>query len=105
MSLRRNCFVSLVGNFLYRATVCRILFPSTIDNCSLIHDADTIVRVLISHATACFRTSFRFLMLGISFRLRVLVVCHCFRTNEAVVQIISARKANKKEDANYWNWR
>jgi len=47
----------------------------------------------------------RFLMLGLSFRLRVLVVCHCFRANEAVVRIISARKANKKEEAHYWNWR
>jgi hypothetical protein len=47
----------------------------------------------------------RFLMLGISFRLRVLVVCHCFRADDAVVRIISARKANKKEEADYWNWR
>ena len=47
----------------------------------------------------------RFLMLGISFRLRVLVVCHCFRTADAVVRIISARKANKKEEVDYWNWR
>ena len=47
----------------------------------------------------------RFLMLGISFRLRVLVVCHCFRADDAVVRIISARKANRKEEADYWNWR
>ena len=47
----------------------------------------------------------RFLMLGISFRLRVLVVCHCFRANDAVVRIISARKANKEEEAEYWSWR
>lgn len=47
----------------------------------------------------------RFLMLGISFRLRVLVVCHCFRANDAVVRIISARKADKQEEMDYWNWR
>ena len=47
----------------------------------------------------------RFLMLGISVRLRVLVVCHCFRSGDAVIRIISARKADKKECANYWNWR
>lgn len=35
---------------------------------------------------------------GISFRLRALVVCHCFRMNDALVRIISARKANKKEE-------
>jgi uncharacterized DUF497 family protein len=47
----------------------------------------------------------RFLMLGISFRLRVLVVCHCHRSADDVVRIISARKANKQEESDYWNWR
>ena len=47
----------------------------------------------------------RFLMLGISFRLRVLVVCHCFRVSESVIRIISARKADKREEADYWNAR
>jgi uncharacterized protein len=45
----------------------------------------------------------RFLMLGISFRLRVLVVCHCFRVSDSVIRIISARKADKKEESDYWN--
>ncbi len=47
----------------------------------------------------------RFLMLGISFRLRVLVVCHCFRVSDSVIRIISARKADKKEEADYWSAR
>ena len=47
----------------------------------------------------------RFLMLGISLHLRVLVVCHCFRADDAVILIISARKANRNEQADYWNWR
>jgi hypothetical protein len=47
----------------------------------------------------------RFLMLGISFRLRVLVVCHCLRASDAVIRIISARKADKGEEADYWNAR
>ena len=47
----------------------------------------------------------RFLMLGISCRLRVLVACHCLRANDTVIRIISARKANKKEEADYWSWR
>lgn len=47
----------------------------------------------------------RFLMLGISFRLRVLVVCHCYRVNDRVIRIISARKADKGEEADYWNAR
>ena len=44
----------------------------------------------------------RFIMLGMSFKLRVLVVCHCYRKNESVIRIISARKADSKEAANYW---
>ena len=47
----------------------------------------------------------RFLMLGISFQLRVLVVCHCFRASDAIIRIISARKTNRKEATTYWNWR
>ncbi len=36
-------------------------------------------------------------MLGMSWTLRVLVVCHCFRAGDSVIRIISARKANKRE--------
>jgi len=45
----------------------------------------------------------RFLMLGMSFTLRVLVVCHCFRASDSKIRIISARKANKREQADYWS--
>ncbi len=45
----------------------------------------------------------RFLMLGMSWKLRVLIVCHCFRENDSVIRIISARKANKKEREDYWS--
>jgi len=47
----------------------------------------------------------RFLMLGISYRLRVLVVCHCFRASDSVIRIISARKADRAEEAEYWKAR
>ena len=43
----------------------------------------------------------RFLMLGMSFTLRVLVVCHCYRAEDSVIRIISARKADKQEQAEY----
>ncbi len=43
----------------------------------------------------------RFIMLGMSWNLRILVVCHCFRTEEDVIRIISARKANKEEAKHY----
>ena len=45
----------------------------------------------------------RFLMLGMSFTLRVLVVCHCYRQNDSVIRIISARKADKQEQSDYWS--
>jgi uncharacterized DUF497 family protein len=44
----------------------------------------------------------RFLMLGMSFKLRVIVVCHCYRVSDSVIRIISARKANRKEQESYW---
>ncbi|MEI6972311.1 MAG: BrnT family toxin [bacterium] len=47
----------------------------------------------------------RFLMLGISCRLRVLIVCHCFRVNDSTIRIISARKADNAEEADYWKER
>ena len=43
----------------------------------------------------------RFLMLGLSEHLRVLLVCHCFRENDSVIRIISARKATKREAERY----
>lgn len=43
----------------------------------------------------------RFIILGISARLRVLVVCHCYREANEVIRIISARKANRTERAQY----
>ena len=45
----------------------------------------------------------RFIMLGMSFQLRVLVVCHCFRENDTMIRIVSARKANKQEALDYWS--
>lgn len=43
----------------------------------------------------------RFMMLGMSFKLRILVVCHCLRDEGATIRIISARKANRGEAKNY----
>ena len=43
----------------------------------------------------------RFVLLGLSDRLRTLVVCHCYRESESVIRIISARRANKKETKTY----
>ncbi len=43
----------------------------------------------------------RFVLLGMSERLQILVVCHCYRKNETQIRIISARKAKRKEIENY----
>lgn len=43
----------------------------------------------------------RFIIMGISSTLRVLVVCHCYRESDEVIRIISARKATKNEVSNY----
>lgn len=46
----------------------------------------------------------RFILLGLSIRLRVIVVCHCYRAQEAVIRIISARKATAAERSDYMRW-
>ena len=43
----------------------------------------------------------RFIMLGISNQSRVLIVCHCERSEGNVLRIISARKATSKERKYY----
>ncbi len=47
----------------------------------------------------------RFLMVGVSRNLRMIIVCHCFREEDSVIRIISARKATKSEEDNYWRVR
>lgn len=44
----------------------------------------------------------RFIILGLSNRANLLVVCHCYRASETVIRIISARKATKTEAGYYW---
>ena len=43
----------------------------------------------------------RFIMLGLSIRSRILVVCHCERESGNVIRIISARKATRSERKYY----
>ncbi|VAX01958.1 hypothetical protein MNBD_GAMMA22-2580 [hydrothermal vent metagenome] len=47
----------------------------------------------------------RFILLGSSFNLKTLVICHCFREKETIIRIISARKADKDEEQYYWSER
>ena len=43
----------------------------------------------------------RFILLGLSEKLHLLVVCHCTRESESVIRIISARKATLTESRQY----
>lgn len=43
----------------------------------------------------------RFIILGISNNSKVLIVCHCYRENDEVIRIISARKATTNEKKQY----
>jgi uncharacterized DUF497 family protein len=47
----------------------------------------------------------RFLMLGMSAKLKVLVVSHCYMEDDSRIRIISARKATKREEETYWRER
>ena len=44
----------------------------------------------------------RFLILGFSEKAKLCIVSHCYRENDEVIRIISARKATKNE-TNYYN--
>jgi uncharacterized DUF497 family protein len=59
------------------------------DNARLIDDPD--------HST----DEDRFVLLGLSQTLKVLVVCHCYRKEGQVIRIISARKATPTESKFY----
>lgn len=43
----------------------------------------------------------RFIILGLSKKTNLLVVCHCYRKSDSVIRLISARKATKNETRQY----
>lgn len=43
----------------------------------------------------------RFVLLGLSSTLKVILVCHCYREQGNVIRIISARKASRHETLQY----
>ena len=49
-------------------------------------------------------TEDRFVILGFSANTGILVVCHCYRDNEDVIRIISARRATRNESSHYKRW-
>ena len=43
----------------------------------------------------------RFLLVGRSYKLRILLICHCYREGDRIIRIISARRATKTERSAY----
>ena len=43
----------------------------------------------------------RFLLLGRSYKMRILIIVHCYREQESIIRIISARKATVREREHY----
>ncbi len=43
----------------------------------------------------------RFIILGLSKKANLLVVCHCYRESDSIIRIISARKATTTETRYY----
>ena len=46
----------------------------------------------------------RFIILGMSNRAKLLVVCHCYRDSDTIIRIISARKATTAECKQYYDF-
>jgi len=44
----------------------------------------------------------RFVLPGLSAKVLLLAVCHCYRKSDEVIRIISARKATRNEQKRYW---
>ena len=44
----------------------------------------------------------RFIILGLSKKANLLVVCHCYRASDTVIRLISARKATRTEEKYYY---
>jgi len=46
----------------------------------------------------------RFVLLGLSVKLHILLVCHSFEVDKGLIRIISCRKASRKEIPMYRRW-
>lgn len=64
---------------------------------TVFYDEDALVISDMDHS----RDEERFIILGMSLKANLLVVCHCLREGDAVIRIISARKATTNETKQY----
>lgn len=46
----------------------------------------------------------RFIILGLSKKANLLVVCHCYRASDTMIRLISARKATANETKQYYDF-
>jgi hypothetical protein len=46
----------------------------------------------------------RYILLGMSCSIRLLITVHCYRKDDSEIRIISARKADKDEQNEYWEF-
>lgn len=44
----------------------------------------------------------RFIIIGMSLKMGICLVCHCYKSNDEIIRIISARKATKHEIRQYY---
>lgn len=58
------------------------------DNARLIHDSE-------------FDNEERFILLGMSIKLIIMIVVHCYKESDEIIRIISARRATKNECNEY----
>lgn len=65
--------------------------------CTVFSDADALLIEDPDHS----EEEERFILLGPSARLRLLVVCHCYRRADCVIRLISARRASRGERSQY----
>jgi len=65
---------------------------------SVFYDPEALLLADLSHSDE----EDRFWMLGLDSTGRELVVCHCYREEDDVIRIISARPAERWEQQAYW---
>lgn len=112
-SLRQMRSTHLVFGIFYKYNVCMISFEWNSDKNSSnqkkhgisFEEAQTVfydenaIQFYDEHSST--QSEDRFLLLGLSNKLNMLLICHCERNEGNTIRIISARKATKKEQKFY----
>jgi uncharacterized protein len=60
-------------------------------------DANALVHYDLEHS----KQEDRFILIGFTETLRLIVVCHCYREEATIIRLISARRAGKPEQKKY----